>query len=46
MSKGSCRHKETWRWNEEVGEAVREKKIEYGNWERKYDRGMGGIQEE
>jgi len=28
MSKGPCRHKETWWWNEEVAEAVREKKIE------------------
>ena len=26
MSKGPCRHKETW-WNEEVAKAVREKKI-------------------
>jgi len=26
LSKGSCRHKETWWWNEEVAEAVREKK--------------------
>jgi len=24
MSKGPCRHKETWWWNEEVPEAVRE----------------------
>jgi len=30
MSKGSRRHKETWWWNEEVDEAVREKKIKYG----------------
>jgi len=29
MSKGPCRHKETWWWNEEVAEAVREKKIKY-----------------
>jgi len=27
MSKGPCRHKETWWWNDEVAEAVREKKI-------------------
>jgi len=27
MTKGPCRHKETWWWNEEVAEAVREKKI-------------------
>jgi len=26
MSKGPCSHKETWWWNEEVAEAVREKK--------------------
>jgi len=29
MSKGPCRHKETWWWNEEVAVAVREKKIKY-----------------
>ena len=29
MSKGPCRYKETWWWNEEVAEAVREKKIKY-----------------
>jgi len=27
MTKGPCRHKETWWWNEKVAEAVREKKI-------------------
>jgi len=27
MPKGPCRHKETWWWNEEVAEAVTEKKI-------------------
>jgi len=32
MSKDSCRHKETRWWNEEVAEAVREKKKKYGNW--------------
>ena len=31
-SKGPCRHKETWWWNEEVAEAVREKKKKYGKW--------------
>ena len=31
LSKGPCRHKETWWWNEEVAEAVREKKIKYGD---------------
>jgi len=30
MSKGPHRHKETWWWNEEVAEAVREKKTKYG----------------
>jgi len=32
LSKGPCRHKETWWWIEEVAEAVREKKKKYGNW--------------
>jgi len=31
LSKGPCRHKETWCWNEEVAEAVREKKKKYRN---------------
>ena len=34
MSKGPCRHKETWWWNEEVAKAVREKKINYRKWKR------------
>jgi len=34
MTKSPCRHKETWWWNEEVAEAVREKKIKYGKWKR------------
>jgi len=34
MSKGPCGHKETWWWNEEVTEAVREKKIKYRKWKR------------
>jgi len=34
MSKGQRRHKETWWWNEEVAEAVREKKIKYGKWKK------------
>jgi len=34
MSKGPCRHKETWWWNEEVAEAVREKKIKFRKWKR------------
>jgi len=34
MSKGPCRHKETWWWNEVVAEAVREKMIKYGKWKR------------
>jgi len=27
-------YKETWWWNEEVAEAVREKKKTYGNWKK------------
>ena len=34
MSNGSCRHKESWWWNEEADKAVREKKIKYGNRKR------------
>jgi len=34
MTKGPCRHKETWWWNEEVAGAVREKKIKYGKWKK------------
>ena len=34
ITKGPCRHKETWWWNEEVAEAVREKKIKYGKWKK------------
>jgi len=34
MSKSPCRHKETWWWNEEVAEAVREKKIKHRKWKR------------
>jgi len=46
LSKDQCRHKETWWWNEEVAEAVREKNKKYGNWKkRKIDRGMEGAQE-
>jgi len=47
LSKGPCRHKETWWWNEEVAKAVRETKKKYGNWKkRKIGRGMEGVQEE
>ena len=35
MTKGTRRHKETWWWNEEVAEAVREKKIKNGKWKKK-----------
>ena len=34
MTKCPCRHKETWWWNEDAGEAVREKKIMYGKWKK------------
>jgi len=34
LSKGPCRHKETWWWNEEVAEAVKAKKKKYGNWRK------------
>jgi len=34
MTKGPCRHTKTCWWNEEVAEAVREKKIEYGKWKK------------
>jgi len=31
LSKGPCRHKDTWWWNEVIAEAVRAKKKKYGN---------------
>jgi len=34
MTKGPRRHKETWWWNEQVAEAVRDKKIMYGKWKK------------
>jgi len=34
MTKGPHRHKATWGWNEEVAEAVRNKKIKYGKWKK------------
>ena len=34
ITNGPRRHKETWWWNEEVAEAVREKKIKYGKWKK------------
>jgi len=34
MTKGPRRHKETWWWNEDVAEAVREKKIMYRKWKK------------
>jgi len=34
MTKGPCKHKETWWWNEDVAEAVRKKKIMYGKWKK------------
>jgi len=33
-TKGPCRDKETWWWNEDVAEAVRDKKIMYGKWKK------------
>jgi len=42
LSKGPCRHEETWWWNEEVAETVRGKKKKYGNWEKKKNRQMHG----
>jgi len=35
LLKGPCRHKQTWWWNEEVAEAVKEKKKSYENWKKK-----------
>ena len=32
MTKSPRRHKETWWWNEDVAEAVREMKKMYGKW--------------
>ena len=34
MTKGPCRHKEKWWWNEDIAEAVREKKVMYGKWKK------------
>jgi len=46
LSKGPCRHKETWWWNEEAADTVREKR-KYENWKKiKNDRGIKGVQEE
>jgi len=33
-SKGPCRHKETWWWNNEVAEAVKVNKALYRNWQK------------
>jgi len=44
--KSSCRHKETWRWNEEVGEAVKVMKKECKLEKRKINKGIEGVQEE
>ena len=46
VSKGPCRHKETLWWNEEVAEAVKEKKKVWKLEKGKINRGMGGVQEE
>ena len=34
MTKGPRRHKETWWWNEEIADAVREEKIKYEKWKK------------
>ena len=34
MTKGPCRHNETWWWDEDVAEAAREKQIMYGKWKK------------
>ena len=41
MTKGPCRHKETWWWNGEVAAAVREKKIKYGKWKKENTKKAG-----
>jgi len=46
LSKGPCRHKETWWWNEEVVEPVRERRKVWKLEKRKTDRGLEGVQEE
>ena len=44
MTKGPLRHKEMWWWNEEVAEAVRNKKIKYGKWKKENtERGKDGV---
>jgi len=43
ISKGPCRHKETWWWNEEVAEAVREKKKKYRKWKRENSTGVERV---
>ena len=37
------RHKETWWWNVEVAEAVRDKKIKYGKWKKENTGGNDGV---
>ena len=43
MTKGPCRHKETWWWNEEVAEAVSEEDNVWKVEERKHERGKDGV---
>ena len=46
MTKGPPRHMETSWWNEEVAEAVRNKKIKYGKWKKENAeeaRGKDGV---
>ena len=48
LSKGPCRHKETWWWNDEVAAAVRKRrKLKVWKLEKRIiNKGMEGIQEE
>jgi len=34
ISEGPCRHKEAWRWNDDVAETVKFKKALYRNWRK------------
>jgi len=43
MSKGPQRHKETWWWNEEVAEAVRERSTESGREKKRRGRSIRRV---